>query len=221
MCRAGISFVEAAASGVPQDDTEAVKFYRLAADQGNANAQFNLGNCYLNGRGVSQYDAAAVKWYRLAADQRDSSAQSDLGTMFSNGRGVPKDDVEAVKWWQLAANQGAASARLNLGVMYLRGQGAPRDEVRGLMWLILAALQGNQKAIEGRNLVSQDMTKAQIAESQKLAREWTPIKSLAHTTPQLTSSSHHCWSCGTKFVPKVAFCPACGASAVFQKTSDV
>ena len=55
--------------GVPQDDAEAVKWYRLAAEQGYAEAQSNLGVMYNNGRGVPQDDAEAVKWYRLAAEQ--------------------------------------------------------------------------------------------------------------------------------------------------------
>ena len=55
--------------GVPQDYAEALKWYRLAAEQGNANAQDNLGVMYANGHGVPQDDAEAVKWYRLAADR--------------------------------------------------------------------------------------------------------------------------------------------------------
>ncbi len=65
--------------GVPEDDAEAVRWYRLAADQGNATAQFNLGVMYDTGRGVPQDDAEAVRWYRLAADQGDADAQFNLG----------------------------------------------------------------------------------------------------------------------------------------------
>ena len=52
--------------GVPEDDAEAVKWYRKAAEQGYAAAQDNLGGMYVKGEGVPQYDAAAVKWYRKA-----------------------------------------------------------------------------------------------------------------------------------------------------------
>ena len=61
--------------GVPQDYTEAVKWYRLAAKQGYASAQFNLGVMYDNGWGVPQDYNEAVKWYRLGAEQGDASAQ--------------------------------------------------------------------------------------------------------------------------------------------------
>ena len=55
--------------GVPQDDAEAVKWYHKAAEQGDADAQNNLGVMYRNGKGVPQDDAEAVKWYRKAAEQ--------------------------------------------------------------------------------------------------------------------------------------------------------
>ena len=64
-----------------------MKWYRLAADQGDAGAQYNLGVMYDNGQGVPQNYAEAVKWYRLAADQGDASAQYNLGVMYDNGRG--------------------------------------------------------------------------------------------------------------------------------------
>ena len=62
-----------------QDDAEAVRLYRLAADQGHADAQYNLGVMYANGQGVAQDDAEAVRLYRLAADQGDADAQYNLG----------------------------------------------------------------------------------------------------------------------------------------------
>ena len=67
-----------------------MKWYRLAAEQGNASAQYNLGVRYANGEGVPQDDAEAVKWYRLAAEQGDASAQYNLGVRHANGEGVPQ-----------------------------------------------------------------------------------------------------------------------------------
>jgi TPR repeat protein len=65
--------------GVPEDDAEAVKWYRLAGEQGNASAQTNLGFMYDKGYGVPKDDAEAVRWYRLAAEQGYASAQFNLG----------------------------------------------------------------------------------------------------------------------------------------------
>jgi hypothetical protein len=67
--------------GVTQNDTEAVKWYRKAAEQGHANAQYFLGWMYENGRGVAQNDFEAVKWYRKAAEQGHADAQNALRRM--------------------------------------------------------------------------------------------------------------------------------------------
>jgi TPR repeat protein len=64
--------------GVSQDKIEAVKWYRLAAEQGNAEAQYYLGVSYDIGEGVSQDKIEAVKWYRLAAEQGHAEAQDML-----------------------------------------------------------------------------------------------------------------------------------------------
>ena len=100
--------------GVLQDYKEAVKWYRLAADQGNASAQYNLGAMYENGQGVPQDYREAMKWYRLAANQGYPSAQNNLGAMYADGRGVPQDYKEAVKWYRLAAYEPVTPARLNI-----------------------------------------------------------------------------------------------------------
>ena len=95
--------------GVPQDETEAVRWFRLAANQGFAVARVNLGFMYQDGRGVPQDETEAVRWYRLAANQGFAVAQSNLGVMYRNGRGVPQDDVAAHMWLDLAT--GAQSSR--------------------------------------------------------------------------------------------------------------
>ena len=74
-----------------QDFAEAVKWRRLAADQGHADAQNNLGFCYFNGKGVKQDFVEAVKWWRLAAEQGDADAQNSLGDCYYNGEGVKQD----------------------------------------------------------------------------------------------------------------------------------
>jgi hypothetical protein len=71
--------------GVPQDAGEAVRWFRLAAEQGHADAQLNLGLMHYNGDGVAQDPVAAARWFRLAADQGLPVAQSNLGAMHYNG----------------------------------------------------------------------------------------------------------------------------------------
>jgi TPR repeat protein len=83
-----------------------VKWYRLAAEQGYADAQFNLGVMCDNGTGVTQDDKAAVKWYTLAAEQGDADAQSNLGVMYGTGKGVIQNYVYAHVWLSIAASSG-------------------------------------------------------------------------------------------------------------------
>ena len=92
--------------GVPQDYKTAVKWWRLAAEQGDAVAQYNLGWMYRKGKGVPQDDKTAMKWYRLAAEQGDADAQYNLGLMYANGKGVPQDNVYAHMWLNIAASSG-------------------------------------------------------------------------------------------------------------------
>ena len=161
----------------PAQDVEAL---RLAAEQGDAEAQANLGVMYMFGRGVPQDDAEAVRWYRLAADQGEAHAQVNLGLMYAEGRGVPQDDAEALRWYRLAADQGNAPAQANLGIgmMYAAGEGVPQDRVAAHMWLSLAAARLSAAArdtiVEVRGAVAEQMTAEQVAEAQRLAREWKP-----------------------------------------------
>jgi TPR repeat protein len=172
------SFEEGVAAYQRGDYATALRLWRPLAKQGNASAQYNLGIEYQRGRGVPQDYAQAVKWYRLAAEQGYAAAQSTLGVMYTNGRGVPQDDAEAVKWYRLAAEQGYASAQYNLGLMYAKGQGVPQDYVQAHMWFDLAASRfsalGAENAVKNRDLAASRMTPAQIAEAQRLAREWKP-----------------------------------------------
>jgi len=104
--------------GVPQDDVEAVRWYRLAAEQGQAAAQSSLGAMYANGRGgVPQDDVEAVRWIRQAAEQGYALAQWSLGLMYATAQGVPKDDAEAYKWLNLATTYADASNREEFGEM--------------------------------------------------------------------------------------------------------
>jgi len=93
---------------------EAVKWYRKAAEQNLAEAQYNLGVCLYAGAGVTKDQVEAVKWYRKAAEQNFAKAQFNLNVCYYNGEGVAKDYVEAYKWLLLAARQGDEDAKKNL-----------------------------------------------------------------------------------------------------------
>ena len=163
--------------GVPQDNAKAVGWFRKAAEQGVALAQYFLGVMYDNGEGVSQNYATAVKWYRKAAEQGYAGAQFDLGVMYNNGEGVLQDYAEAARWYRKAVEQGYGRALINLGFMYSKGQGVPQDYVQAHMWYNLAASrfppgENHDQSVKNRDLVAEKMTPAQIAEAQRMAREW-------------------------------------------------
>jgi uncharacterized protein len=160
--------------GVPQDDTEAARWYRLAAEQGYARAQFELGRAYYIGTGVQPDSTQAAKWYRLAAERGDAKAQSALGFLYSFGFGVPKDYKEAAKWFRLGAEQGNAEAQAYLAGNYLLGLGVPQDFVAAYMWLNLAVARGLVGMADKRDEIARRLTPAQLAEAQKRAAEWRP-----------------------------------------------
>jgi uncharacterized protein len=117
--------------------------------------------------------AAAHQLCRPLAEQGDARAQTSLGGMYYNGQGVQRDYVEAAKWVRKSAEQGYAPAQADLGVMYWNGQGVPQDAVLAYMWLYMAAAQ-EPDAVEERDVAASQMTSNEIAEAQKMAREWKP-----------------------------------------------
>ena len=156
------------------DKVGAVGHWRVCAEEDDRFCQVALGGMYYNGDGVPQDYREAARLNRLSADQGHAHAQTNLGFMYDNGKGVPQNDAEAVRLYRLAADQGDAFAQYNLGVMYDNGQGITQDDVLAHMWFNLSAAQGDEDAAEWRDIVAKQMTPAQIAEAQDMAREWRP-----------------------------------------------
>jgi TPR repeat protein len=163
-------------NGVPLDYVEAAKWSRLAADQGDAQAQYNVGLCYSNGHGVAQDYTEAVKWYRKAANQGYATAQYNIGVCCRDGTGAAQDYSEAVRWFRKAAEQGDAPAQNNLGACYTSGIGVIKDYVQAYKWDNLAAAQGVKIASQFLSTLEQSMTPEQIAEGQRLVREFKSHK---------------------------------------------
>ncbi len=118
--------------------------------------------------------AAALREFRPLAEQGDAEAQHHLGAMYRDGQGVRRDYTEAAKWLRRAADQGLVYAQVILGLMYDFGKGVPEDIVKAHMWWSLAASRGHESATVARDILADRMTSAQLAEAQKLAREWKP-----------------------------------------------
>lgn len=116
------------------------------ANQGDAEAQYNLAILYYNGNVVSQSYEEAVKWYRKSAEQGYAKAQNNLGICYIFGKGVPQSDTEGVKWVSMSAKQGNAIAQCNLGYYYENGIGIAKSEAEAARWYRKAASQGDEDA---------------------------------------------------------------------------
>jgi uncharacterized protein len=116
------------------------------------------------------------------AEQGDAWRQYLAGSLYESGQGVPQDYTQAVAWWRKAADQGYADAQLSIGWMYEDGRGVPKDYAMAYMWFDLAAAHGKDPrrtevlGARWREQVAAMMTPDQIAEGQRLAREWKPTK---------------------------------------------
>ena len=145
---------------------------RADAEQGNAEAQYNLGTLYKRGNGddISQDYQESLRWYHLASEQGHARAQALLGTMYYEGNGTPQDYQQALRWYRKAALQGDVEAQFNLGVMYDGGYGIEQDLVLAHMWMDLAS-SGDKEAEVMRDTLKARMTEQQLAES----KQWVAI----------------------------------------------
>jgi TPR repeat protein len=119
----------------------------MAADQNDANAQFNLGFAYEMGEGIQKNQTEAVAWYRKAADKGHASAQFNLAFDYETGMGVGKDFIQAYKWYKLASESFSS---------------AEKDQI--------------SRAVSNLDRIEKLLTPTQLADAKRLARSWKPIK---------------------------------------------
>ena len=108
--------------------------YRRAAERGDPEAMFKLGNCYKEGRGVPADAGEAAQWYRRAAEAGHAKAMYSTAVCFWNGNGLPKDKALAAQWAQKAADAGNANGMNLLGMCYMEGQGFPKSRAEAARW---------------------------------------------------------------------------------------
>lgn len=124
----------------------AIEHFKLAAEQGHAEAQFMLGACYVNGLGIPKDINKALEYYQLAASQDHVTAQYHLGILYEDGQSILKDLKKAVEYYQLAASQGLPEAQYCLGIMLQKGEGVAKDLKKAVEYHQLAANQGIPEA---------------------------------------------------------------------------
>jgi len=128
------------------------------AQSGDADAQFELGRAYEDGKGFPQDDDSAVIWFRKAAEKGNAKAQNGLGAMCAVGRGVQKDNAEAVRWYKKAAKQGLAEGMYNVAISYFNGEGVPADLNLSYAWMLAAQKYGDAQADEALKHISDEMS---------------------------------------------------------------
>lgn len=168
-CAANAIHRQAAEASFNENYDEAKTLWLTLAEQGDARAQFSLGELYHEGLGAEIDIHRAIHWYTLAATQGHVDAQNSLGIIYADGHEVNPDFLSAIKWYTLAAEQGDPGAQFNLGAIYL-DEPAVRNPMRTYMWWGIAAYLGNDLAGSQLEYAAESLSKEQIVEARKLAR---------------------------------------------------
>ncbi len=154
----------------------ALSIWTVLAEEGHAEAQFNLGVFYSDEGAVPKDVEKALKWIRLSANQGHAPAQFTLGVMYHLGNGVPQDDKIAFGWYKLAAEQGDATSQSVLGDIYRDGRGVAKDLDKALKWTKLAADQGLERAIEALTLLAKKKQETSSSSSQQADEDFSSAK---------------------------------------------
>lgn len=161
---------------------QSTKELRKLAEGGDASAQNELGLLYYEGKGIPQNHRKAKEWFDRAVEQGHTGAQVNLGTLYLRGEGAPQSSQMALFWFSRAAAQEDTLAFAKLGLMYAQGRGVLQDFIQAHMWYNLSAAHGETRSADARDALAKQMTPAQIAEAQRLAREWRPREDKSRKT---------------------------------------
>ena len=121
------------------DEVQAFRWEKKAAESGFAEAQFNLGNSYSMGQFGPQDFTQALFWWHKAAEQNHAAADYNIGYAYAHGEGVPQDFTKAALWYRKSALLNYASAQHNLANAYANGRGVPLDLVQSYAFWSLAS----------------------------------------------------------------------------------
>jgi uncharacterized protein len=160
------------------------------AEQGDAEAQLQLGIRYAEGDGVIKNNKEAARWFELAAKQGLPEAQYRYGLALMQGRGVVQDYRAAFSWIEKPAQRGHAKAQYSLGELYRYGTGTPVDKAHAYLWYNLAAAQGVEAATKARDDLVLQLKPEQVTAMQAEARRIShieptpaPEKTMSAVTP--------------------------------------
>ena len=187
----------------------AVAIWRPLAEQGDADAQFNLGQAYRLGRGVATNLAAAKTWFGRAAAQGHMDAQTTLGLLlFQNG-----DQAEGIKWLKQAAAKGEARAMLVYGTALVNGDGVTQDPALGYAYVSRSAAQGLGPAQDTLAQLDQILPAAERKRGATMAQKLGKAPPTAKTTAKPVTTAAAVSPPAAK-PPKAAPAPAARAKSV-------
>jgi TPR repeat protein len=157
----------------PGTSTEALSALIQAAEAGDLQARFELGNRYLNGNGVLQNSTEALRWLTLAAEQGSRNAQYNVAVIYLNGVGIEPDAAKAVEWFRKAADNGDPPSQFALAVLLFEGlPELPQDIAQSYKWFVLAGASGDQTAAANAVLVQEMLAPDIVQTMQAEAQQW-------------------------------------------------
>jgi uncharacterized protein len=209
------------------DYARAVAIWRPLAENGDADAAFNLGQAYRLGRGVKIDLGQAQTWLESAASQGHVDAQTTLGLLlFGNG-----NQAEGARWLKQAAEKGEARAMLIYGTALFNGDGVPQDRVLGYAYVSRASAQGLGPAKATLSQMDEVMPLAerkkglsiamQKAKSQAKAPARKPTKQTAKAPTTPTAKPAIVASVGGWVIQLGAFSKRSSAEALYRKLSSL
>jgi localization factor PodJL len=173
-------------TGKPVNLPEAVKFLTLAAEKGQAVAQYRLGTLYERGQGVTADPVKAAHWYELSANQGNRKAMHNLAVSYASGAAGKKNMAEAARWFAKAAALGLSDSQFNLAVLYERGDGVPQSLLDAYKWYSIAAAAGDAESKQRMGVLATQLSDADRAAANKSAATFhaAPLNRSANVPPE-------------------------------------
>lgn len=156
------------------DYATALSELQKAAKSGDAQAYYNLGIFYAEGRAVPKDQAKAVAFFKEGAEKGSLLAAFNLAQAYRKGEGISVDYAQAARWYRFAAERGDFRACNELGLLYVEGKGVERDLVEGFAWIYPAthaSIMDEQAWKNARQLASM-LTQPQVQRAQEMGRDY-------------------------------------------------
>ncbi|NNE37304.1 MAG: sel1 repeat family protein, partial [Gammaproteobacteria bacterium] len=136
-----------------------------------AAVDYERGLAYAFGEGVTKDLETAFQYFKQAAEKDYAPAQYKIGVAYAYAEGTPADKSQAANWYEMAAMQGHTIAQRNLGVMLENGDGIQQDKIKALAWYNILANSGNVMDIRRRDALSNELSQADLTESDRITAE--------------------------------------------------